>query len=255
MQVPNFIDNSGTNIKIESTDNGNGITVLNQYNNNKLIESVEVTKGSTILKVTDKNGSITNVDANDYLKSVGNTNLTTNTVSTASLTNSVKLGRINYSFDPYTSVKHSVDVEYVSHTPRTTTYTVNSYTGTVVSLVAAIISVCILPAAAVTGYIIGICASFGLNILGGVIQSALSTTLAATSTGYTQRWTDLNNMAHYSDFDATVYVIIDSNHRYSGNTYTEGELPWNWQTVSYGEDVYLSMYGVSGMVPISHGSY
>lgn len=243
-----FKDDSGVNVTIEGIDKGNGVKILKQYNDGELVEEVEVTMGSTILKIKDKSGITTNVDARKILEVARDSGLVT-PMATYTL-----LGRINYGPNPYDSLNHGIKLKYAI-TPETSTYTVRSYVGSVVSLVAAIISVIAVPSSVMTNVVKGVCAALGISIISGSIVNALSVTLAASISNYEWVCTDTLNENRSCTLSGKKIFIIDSNKKYSGNTYTEGLLPENWKTSTFGKSVYLSLFGVNAMTPVSYGSY
>ncbi|MEG6522964.1 hypothetical protein [Desulfotomaculum sp. 1211_IL3151] len=122
-------------------------------------------------------------------------------------------------------------------------------------MVAAIISVIAVPSSVMTNVVKGVFAALGISIISGSIVNALSVTLAASISNYEWICTDTLNENRSCTLSGKKIFIIDSNKKYSGNTYTEGLLPENWKTSTFGKSVYLSLFGVNGMTPVSYGSY
>ncbi|HOR85798.1 MAG TPA: hypothetical protein PLL98_04850 [Bacillota bacterium] len=242
-----FTDDSGTNVIIKEINKGNGVKVLRQYNNGKLVGEVEITKGSTKLRVKEENGKLKVEDAGSILTKA-------NIDSRSYAASYTLLGRINYGVDPNDYKKHSIRLKYMT-TPEVSVYKVNAYKGLIVTLVAAIISVIAVPASIMTDTIKAICVAYGISVISGKIMDKLTVPLSAKIDNYSFRCTDTINSNHYIDVTGKKVYIIDDNKKYKGNTYYEGFIPKDWKTTAFGKSLYLRMFGVVGFSPVSYGSY
>lgn len=242
-----FTDDSGTYVTIEEFDRGNGTKVLRQYNNGKLVEEVEIKEGSTRLRIKGEDGKIITKDARSIIKEA---NIDPR-IYAASYT---YLGRINYEQDPYDYKKHSIRLKYTTE-KYADSYTVDAYKGKIVVLVAAIISVIAVPASIMTQIIKAICVAYGISVVSGNIIEELSARLAAKVEEYTFRCTDTINPNHYRDVTGSKIFIDDIDPRYNGKTYYEGYIPKDWKTKAFGKSLYLDVFGVVGVSPVSYGSY
>lgn len=245
--IYSFTDNSGTHVTIEEVDRASGIKVLRQYNNGKLVEEVEIKKGDTELKIKDENGKITTKDARSIIKKAG-------TDARSYSTNYTKLGRINYEKDPTTFEIHSIRLKYTT-TVEQDSYTVDAYKGYIVDLVAAIISVIAVPASIMTQTIKAICVAYGISIVSGKIKDFLTTTVSAKIDNYSFMCTDTINTNHYREVTGRKAFIDDDTVKYKGKTYYEGYIPKDWKTETFGKTLYIDMFGVVGVSPVSYGSY
>ena len=114
-------------------------------------------------------------------------------------------------------------------TNQNSTYTIRSYVGTVVDLVSILVSATNLAASIGSTVIKRICVSAGIAITGGVIKSALSTTVACVKSTYKWTLVDTTLSAHSKNVYGYKYHVTDSNY-HTGDNYYEGYQPSDWRT-------------------------
>lgn len=135
-------------------------------------------------------------------------------------------------------------------TDSNTTYTINNYVGALVDLVAVLVSATNLLASIGTTVLRRICISAGITIAGGIIKSALSTTVSSVKTAYTWTLVDTTDSGHYKNVYGEKYYVTDSNY-HTGDTYYEGYVPADWGTQAlavwfHNEMFAYSAWGVEG---------
>lgn len=114
-------------------------------------------------------------------------------------------------------------------TNQNSTYTIRSYVGTVVDLVSILVSATNLAASIGSTVVRRICVSAGIAITGGVIKSALSTTVACVKSTYKWTLVDTTLSAHSKNVYGYKYHVTDSNY-HTGDDYYEGYQPSDWRT-------------------------
>lgn len=108
------------------------------------------------------------------------------------------------------------------------------YTGSVVDLVALLVSALSLPIAICNAYVTALLWGLGCTVVSGVIKSAVSDTVSCVETDYTWTLTSASDYTHTKKAYGQSYYITDVKSAVSGNTYYEGYVPKDWG------DTYLS---------------
>lgn len=257
-----FYGDDGIESKITSDTKENGSIELSQYNDGVLIQTNIVTPGEDIIKcmtyadvendsfeINDsvKNPVTTYIKASDYVEFDGDFE--------ESIPNQYalkKLGVINYKEHPTTFMKERLQVQSNDSSAVQTTYTIRSYVGTIVTLVSIIVSGISVPVFAVNAFISTVLAAAGITIVGGAINKALSTTVAAKKTTYTVYLTDLIGGRKTTEYGYR-YQLNDSAYKNSG-TYYEGLAEPQWRTNTFQQKAYYYMYFLSSPGVASWGS-
>lgn len=129
-----------------------------------------------------------------------------------------------------------------TYSTKTSTYTIKSYVGKVVDIVTILISSTNLIASIGTTTIKRICISAGIEIIGGKITKALSTTVACQKTTYKWTLVDTTQSSHYANVYGYKYKVTDSDY-YTNNTYYEGYVPKDWGTQELAVWFHNEMFG------------
>ena len=134
-----------------------------------------------------------------------------------------------------------------------TTYTINGYVGTVVTLVSILVGALNLPEAIASLAVARILASAGVTVTGGLISSAFTDTVSCVETDYNWKVTDTTASAHTKDlvkFGAK-YYITDSYSDHRGETYYDGYLPSDWGEQTLAIALHTQMFSYSSYDVVS----
>lgn len=120
-------------------------------------------------------------------------------------------------------------------------YTINSFAGKVIDLVTILVSAIALPEAIAAIYIGRLCAAAGIAATGGIIHSAISTTVACDRTTYT--WTLINttNSSHKVTEKGYKYDVTDEDYK-TDEVFYEGPVPKDWKKQSLAVCFHESMF-------------
>lgn len=140
-------------------------------------------------------------------------------------------GTINYRAAIDTGyVYYGLRCNYDTEVIGPTTYTINSYVGTVVDLVAIIAGALTIPIPYVSQFVGALLNGLGIAVIGGVINSAFSDTVSCIETDYTWTLTDTTDSYHSKNVIGAKYYITDTKSAAKDKTYYEGYTPNDWGT-------------------------
>jgi hypothetical protein len=223
---------------IEDVGGGNIILELQDELGLLQIVSNELPNGDIVL-VQYLNGVVTDEilidDSESDVAYTTYSNLTNDDLQPILMAGSAMLGTINYvALTGGTGTVHyGLKVHCSESYPVQSTYTINGWTGTVVSLIAILVSGLSVPTFVASAVVNSIIAAAGITVIGGAITAALSTTVAALKTTYSYTVIDKANSSHTNSATSYRYDVNDQQY-YTGATYYDGYSPANWGTTAMG---------------------
>ena len=233
------------NIRIEYYESDNGDKIFEEYTDNILTQrniiphdendiiyrelyksEMESRNSEDIIKDT--------LVPSDYVEKVDQTQ----EIQPLAVTN---MGTINF--------RALLDIGYISYGIKcsysdkvgSSTYTIKSFAGKVVDLVAIIVSAIALPEALAATFISRLCVAAGITITAGALNAALSTKVGCDRTTYT--WTLINTThpAHKVTVKGYEYFVTDEDY-HTNETYYEGPVPKDWKKQSLAVYFHESMF-------------
>ncbi|MBQ4550223.1 MAG: hypothetical protein IJA49_03930 [Oscillospiraceae bacterium] len=111
-----------------------------------------------------------------------------------------------------------------------TTYTINSFLGKVVDLVALLVGALNVPKAIISAFITELLKGLGITVVSGMIKNEVSATVSCVRTDYTWNLTSTKDSTHKRTVYGTGYYITEAHSAVQGRTYSEGYVPSQWGT-------------------------
>jgi hypothetical protein len=147
---------------------------------------------------------------------------------------SAMLGTINYvALTGSGTVRYGLKVHCSESYPIQTTYVINGWVGSVVNLLSVLSSGLSIPTFVASSALSNILANAGINVVGGSITTALSTTVASLRTTYSYTVTDKANTSHQNTATSYRYDVNDQTYHTNG-TYYDGYSPADWRSTAMG---------------------
>lgn len=220
--------------KVSSYEDENGNIFLFQYINDQLVQMNEI------------NPSNSEIISRQFLESNENTayNIINDEINIDDFGVSVSrlaranayegnflAGTINYRgiIDTgyvYYSLKCSFDIDITD----STTYTINSYYGSLVNLISIFIAAFNLPSAIAAHYVGRLLVGLGIGIVAGHVTSAVSATVSCYKVEYAWTLTNTSDAGHSKQVYGYKYHITDEESNLEGNSYYESPTPQDWET-------------------------
>ena len=124
-----------------------------------------------------------------------------------------------------------------------TSQTFNNYVGSLVNLVSILVSCFVIPELVAENAIHNILANLGITVAGGMLTSALSTTVTCMIYYYTWTLEDTEDSSNIAYLTGTKYDIIDTRSSLQGTSQYEGYVPEvDWRTVSFAGAVHSELF-------------
>lgn len=223
-------------------DNDSKNIHINNCIKNGLNKSAAVVYGNNF-SVIEKNNTSKVIPIDSIIQMNGNPGNSGLIMMYKSSAYSRYLGKLNVSLKR-TSQKFNISVTEVIGSPYQTTYTINNYVGSLVTLAAAIIGAFNVPGVIASlfasGFLASVCYSLGISVVGNTITKALSTTVSANiSDVYLQ----LGGFSNKRIRSGKKVVVNDSRSKYKGNTYYDGVTGRDWKTSRLASMIISSVFG------------
>lgn len=132
-----------------------------------------------------------------------------------------------------------------SYTKSTTTgtYTIRKYRGTLIDLIAILVSAIDVPTKYVKTFTDAMLVSASITVINGVLKSVLTTTVASENTNFKWKLVDIQDSKHYTYYtNACRHHIIDSKYATNKNYY-EGMCPRKWKKQEMAVLFHDSLFG------------
>ena len=155
-------------------------------------------------------------------------------------------GKINYQATVDTgTVGYTQVLNLNTSSPYQTEYTVNSYLGELVNLVALFVSALQVPYTIINPFFTALVNGAVIEVVGGAIVNALTITLSSTCTDYTWKIYDEEYPSSVSYYNGAKYIINSNtaDGKYYGDIFHEGITPIHWGTATMSTVFHNLTYG------------
>lgn len=233
------------NVRIEYYESDNGDRIFEEYTDNVLTQRNIIPHNENDIIYRElyksesklRNGEGVVKDTlipSDYIEKVDHTQ----EIQPLAVTN---MGTINFRALLDTGyISYGIKCSYSDHV-GSSTYTIKSFAGKLIDLVALIVSAIALPEAIAATFAGRLCAAAGISIVSGALTAAISTKVGCDRTTYT--WTLINttNSAHKVTVKGYKYFVTDEDY-HTNETYYEGPVPKDWKKQSLAVYFHESMF-------------
>lgn len=200
----------------------------------------------------NKNTKTDILHPSDYIIETENNDA--NNLMTKAKATPVKKGRINYRAAIDTGlVNYSMKCSYTKST-GTGTYTINKYKGKIVDLVALLVSATDIVASAGTTFIYRLLIAAGITATGGIIKTAITTTVACNINTFKWKLIDTKDSAHKTTYRGYKYIVTDTRY-HTNEKYFEGLVPKDWKTQTLAVLFHDKLFGYTSYSVVSWGKY
>lgn len=237
------------NVKVDGFEDENGNKIFRQYENGLLTRKAIVYKDNPEFVYSKSENSmeealyhsIDKIKISDYITIVQQPE---NGFETFASTSTYK-GKINYlaSTHDKPKIKYSLKCSYKTKVTNYA-YTIRSYVGPVVDLVAALVTAIHTPEIFVSKFINNLVFGVGVTFTSGMIEKALSTTVASKRTKYIWTLTEAGTTRSKNVYGNKYYITQEDSKHYK-ETFYDGYVPKDWKTQSLGMGFHNEMFSYS----------
>lgn len=234
-----YLDNSITlyddgETKVSSYEDENGNIILSQYIDGKLVQVNEINPSNPRVISRQFYGSgqsTANSAIHDEINIDDFGTLATHAARAKEYVGHFSAGTINYRGIIDTGyVYYSLRCSFDLYTFDSSTYTVNSYYGSLINLISIFIAAFNLPQAIAAHYVGRLLVGLGIGIAAGHVTSAVSATVSCSKVEYAWTITNTSDAGNSKQVYGYKYHITDDESNLEGNTYYESPTPQDWET-------------------------
>ena len=236
------------NIRVDGYEDENGNKIFRQYENGILSrrdivykDNPEFIYSESVNLIERSHHSIDKIKISDYVTVRQQPEAGFETLASTS----TYKGKINYLASTHDNpkIKYSLKCSYKTKVTNYA-YTINAYVGPVVTLVSLLVSSLHAPEIFVSQFLNNLVFGVGTIFTSGMIEKALSTTVASKRTKYTWTLTEVGTTRSKNVYGNKYYITQEDSKHYK-ETFYDGYVPKDWKTQSLGMGLHNEMFSYS----------